>query len=58
MLMLITILLAMCTLGSVTAITSCDGSSNSTPGTYAYTVTVGEINTDAYVTTTLNVTVP
>jgi uncharacterized protein (TIGR03382 family) len=50
---------AICTLGSATAITACGGSSNGmTPGTYAYTVTAGEINGTAYVTTTVNVTVP
>jgi hypothetical protein len=54
-------LLAAGTLAGLAGITSCGGnSSNSvvTPGTYVYTFTARDMNTNVAMTTSVNVTVP
>jgi len=48
-----------CTLAFLGVATGCgSGTSGMTQGTYAYTVTATDINTNAHVSTTVNVTVP
>jgi hypothetical protein len=53
-------LLAVGLLAGLAGISACGGNSSSvvTPGTYAYTITAKDMNADAVVTTSINVTVP
>jgi hypothetical protein len=51
----------LCVLGGLAGISGCGGSGNSngmTPGTYQYTARAADINTGAYVTTNVAITVP
>jgi len=52
-------LLAVCALTGLMSTSACGGYSNTlTPGTYAYTLTAWDLNTNESVSTTANVTVP